>query len=176
MVKKSVILYPAILFFVLFLGAGCSSDTDKKHPAVKDHKEISPDFTLKKLGIDEYVELSDFKGRPVFLDFWATWCPPCKASMPMVDKMYEKYSGKVHFIGINLDVDVPKAVKYIKDNEVPYTQLEGINTDVQERFSVHGIPAFFILDEDSVVLERFIGYRPDHYNTWTEILDGIIQE
>ncbi|OGS11580.1 MAG: hypothetical protein A2386_03920 [Elusimicrobia bacterium RIFOXYB1_FULL_48_9] len=83
----------------------------------------APDFTLLDVN-GKKVTLSEARGKVVFIDFWASWCPPCRASIPAVEKLYDKYKGKdVEFYGINLEGNTPAIRKFIEKNSMKYTVL-----------------------------------------------------
>jgi thiol-disulfide isomerase/thioredoxin len=117
----------------------------------------APDFTLKDAE-GETVKLSELKGSVVMIDFWATWCGPCIAAMPAVQKMHEEYKDKgVKIYGINT-WERGDAVKFKKDKGYTYgLLLKG--DDVATQYGVTGIPAFFIMDHDGRVLYTGQGFN-----------------
>jgi peroxiredoxin len=104
------------------------------------------------------VDLSKLRGRVVLVDFWATWCGPCKEELPNVRANYEKYHDKgFDVIGISLDSaqDRRKLADFCKDNDLPWPQYfdgKGWKNDVAVKYSIHGIPAMFLLDQNGLVV------------------------
>jgi thiol-disulfide isomerase/thioredoxin len=138
-------------------------------------KEVAYDFNLKKIGKDEYIRLSDFSGRPVFIDFWASWCPPCRQSTPYVKKLHQEFKGRIEIIGISLDRDLSAARSYIEKSSTDYIQLQGANSEVSKQYGVRGIPAFFIVDKEGKIVKKYVGFHPSHYEEWVSVLNSIIE-
>jgi peroxiredoxin len=97
----------------------------------------------------------DFKGKVVLLDFWATWCPPCRAEVPNVVSTYEQYHSKgFEILGVSLDraKEGPKLIKFTQDNHMTWPQIyDGLagKTPVAAKYGVHGIPCPFLVDGDT---------------------------
>jgi thiol-disulfide isomerase/thioredoxin len=117
----------------------------------------APDWTLKTPA-GEPVTLSKLRGRVVLLDFWATWCGPCKAAMPSVQKLYEKYKDKpVTVLGINT-WERSDAVAYMKAHTYSYGLL--LNGDaVAKAYRVLGIPTLYIIGPDGKILHASSGFN-----------------
>jgi thiol-disulfide isomerase/thioredoxin len=118
------------------------------------------DFTLKNLeGRD--VRLSDFRGKIVILDFWATWCGPCKMEIPHFKELYKEYRARgLEIVGIALDNQGARVVApFVKQNAVEYVTLIG-NQDAVSRYgNFTGIPTTFIIDPQGKIVNKFVGYR-----------------
>jgi cytochrome c biogenesis protein CcmG/thiol:disulfide interchange protein DsbE len=137
-------------------------------------KQVIP-FTLKKLGSDEMVSLADFKGKPVFIDFWASWCPPCRAATPDVEKLHSMFKGRVQVLGINLDSSPEAGLKYVDKSGSGYMQLEGSNSDVSAKYGVSGIPAFFIIDTQGRLVNKWVGYSPNYMDKWVDTIQKLLK-
>ncbi|MDP2921989.1 MAG: TlpA disulfide reductase family protein [Candidatus Omnitrophota bacterium] len=127
-----------------------------KKPAVMP----APEFLLKDLGGAE-TKLSDLKGKVIILDFWATWCPPCRAEIPHFISLYDQYRNKgLEIIGIAMDNN-PKRVlpDFIKDNGISYPILLG-HQDVYDLYGgIPVLPTTFIIDKEGNVRKKYIGYN-----------------
>jgi thiol-disulfide isomerase/thioredoxin len=126
-----------------------------------DAKLANFDFKLKNLEGKE-VELSSFKGKVVLLNFWATWCGPCKAEIPGFVELQEKYKDKITIIGYSVDDTAELAKKYAEQLKMNYPILLGENReDVQDAYGpIWGIPASFLISKDGKVCRKHMGIAP----------------
>lgn len=120
----------------------------------------APDFVLLDIDGSERT-LSDFSGKVVILDFWATWCPPCRAEIPHFVELYDTHKDEgLEIIGVSLDRNAERVVEaFAEENRINYTLLVGDN-DVTDLYGgIMSIPTTFIIDRDGRITERFVGYR-----------------
>jgi len=120
----------------------------------------APDFTLKDLkGKD--VTLSSLKGKLVFLNFWATWCPPCRAEMPSMQTLYEKYEDKgLVILAVNLREDKKTVEKFLKKNGYTFpVVLDSEGAVGGGMYGVSGIPTTYFIGSDGYILGRLVGTR-----------------
>ena len=113
-------------------------------------------FTFTPVGAAKPVSFADLKGKVVVIDFWATWCPPCRAEMPHMKELYSKYKDKgVEFVGVSLDrgpQGLEKLVSYCKANEITWLQAQGPAADgLAKQCAVRAIPTLFIVDKKGVL-------------------------
>lgn len=122
----------------------------------------APDFNLERVD-GEVVSLSDYKGKVILLNFWATWCMPCRQEIPSLIKLQEKYQGDIVVLGISMDANGPEVVPdFVHQFDINYPVLYG-DGRVANRFGgVTGIPTTFVIDRNFLVKRRYIGFRP-HY-------------
>jgi thiol-disulfide isomerase/thioredoxin/outer membrane lipoprotein-sorting protein len=151
------------------LGIPGGRETPKLKFAVGD---AAPAFALKTPDGSE-VSLASLKGKIVLLDFWATWCGPCKMAMPGVQKLHEKYKDKgVAVYGI--DTFEPgageKAKKYMDSKNYTYGLLYS-GDDLAKAYGISGIPTFVLIDKDGKILHLGVGFEADMDETISEIID-----
>lgn len=148
--KLSVSKLPIAILLLSFLFLSNSvTANDKK----------APQFELKDLN-GKTVKLSDFKGKVVFINFWATWCGPCRKEIPDFIDMQKTYEKKgFTFIGIALD-DYKSVVKYSKDNKINYPILMGTQETTRLYGGIRGIPTSFLVGKDGNIKQQYVGYRP----------------
>lgn len=126
----------------------------------KDKKETkvpAPDFKLKDLKGNE-VSLNDYKGKKVFLNFWASWCPPCRAEMPDMEKLYqETKDSDLVILAVNLGEDRATASKFVRDNKLNFSILLDDTRAISMRYNVAFIPTSFFIDKDGNISSRHEG-------------------
>ena len=119
----------------------------------------APAFTLVDLG-GKNVSLSDFQGKIVVLDFWATWCPPCRREIPDFISLQNQYASQgVQIVGIALD-EPEKVQAFARDNGMNYPVLLGNDAISAKYGGIDGIPTTFIIDRTGRIVNRFEGFRP----------------
>lgn len=120
--------------------------------------DIAPSFTLKDLN-GNTVTMDSFKGKVVFLDFWASWCGPCKEELPELELLYKKY-GKDGFevIGVSVDKSESNIAEFLKKRPVSFTILTNIKGDVAEAYGLPGMPTGYIIGKDGTIQHRHVGF------------------
>ncbi|SRR3989339_108396 len=125
----------------------------------------APDFSLAGIDNSQFT-LSKNKGKVVFVDFWASWCPPCRKSIPAVEELYQTFKNeKVEVVGINVEGDASKARAFAKKNGMQYSVLVD-DGRAARNYGVSGIPAFFIIDAKGNIAKRYVGYQPGVEDEW----------
>ncbi|MBK1811510.1 TlpA family protein disulfide reductase [Clostridium sp. YIM B02505] len=120
-----------------------------------DNKAI--DFKLKTLEGTE-ISLSDFKGKKVFLNFWATWCPPCREEMPELEKLYqESKDSDLVIITINLGEDASTIKSFMDKNKYNFTVALDLDQDVTTKYSIVSIPTSIFIDSEGNLVSKKIG-------------------
>jgi DsbE subfamily thiol:disulfide oxidoreductase len=117
----------------------------------------APEIVLKDLRGQE-VRLSDFRGKVVLLNFWATWCKPCKEEMPAMQASYDKLRDKgLAVVAVNELEDTDKVAQHIRNHGHTFEVIMDKNNKVANRYGVVGLPASFIIDPQGIVRERIVG-------------------
>lgn len=117
-------------------------------------------------------KLQDYKGKPVLLDFWATWCGPCKQAMPSIQRLHEKYQDKLTVIGMNY-AERSDAAAYMQKKKFTYTLLLKAD-EVARAYRVTGIPCFYLLDGDGKVLYASMGFSPAMEKTLEQKIESAL--
>jgi peroxiredoxin len=117
------------------------------------------DFVLPDLN-GRQVRLSDFKGKVVLLDFWTTWCPDCRAEMPALEKLHQRFKDR-DFVLLAVDLrESPNSVrKFFSHHKLSFAALLDSNGQVGQSFDIRAIPTAFILDQNGVMIGKVIGSR-----------------
>lgn len=132
------------------------------------------DFTLTSIDGEE-ITLSKLKGTVVLLDFWATWCPPCRNSIPVFVAMYNKYHDQgFTVLGISME-EISVLTKYRDENNIPYPILLGTK-EVGRVYEVSAIPKIIILDKKGEIRKTQVGFAPELEQKFYTTVDSLLKE
>ena len=150
---------------LLLVTAGCS------------RPESSGDlyFTLNDLDGNP-VALADSDGQIRIVDFWATWCAPCREEVPMYKELHAEYGGRgVKIISISMDGEenLDAVKEFVAEFGIPYTNLMD-DEDVSMRYQAAGLPATYVLDGEGNIVKQFVGAKPKRI--LVELLDGLLAD
>lgn len=145
------ILIAFILFFVIVVLPGCLDSGRADIPSVGNP---APDFTLTSINGTK-VTLSDYQGRVVLLNFWASWCSPCRSEMPSMERLHQTLGDEDFvIIAINIDGGVTDKVReFITQNGYTFEILHDKDQIVAEPYGVRAIPTSYIIDKNGTVVE-----------------------
>jgi thiol-disulfide isomerase/thioredoxin len=119
----------------------------------------SIDFELKDLS-GKKVSLSSLKGKVVFLNFWATWCPPCRAEMPSMERLYKRFKDKgLVILAVNLREEAKTVRKFVAANKLSFPVLLDTDGRIGAIYGAHNIPTSYLVSRDGNVLAGAIGGR-----------------
>ena len=118
----------------------------------------APDFTMKDMNGGD-VKLASFKGKIVLVNFWATWCGPCKAEIPHFVELQKQYADDVQFLGVSVDDKVEDLKPYVAEYKMNYPVLLGLGrTDVEEAYGpLVGIPQTFVISREGMICKKHAG-------------------
>jgi len=156
-VRKTIRYVGFVIVALLLLNVGCQSKVD----ALQD----APDFSLKDVNGKD-VTLSQFKGRIVVLDFWATWCPPCRMSIPELVGLQKEFRGRgLVVIGVSLDDPAQASNLFLKafmeKFDMNYAVLRYDMKVMKDYFGTEtpAIPTMFLIDREGKIRNKIVGYR-----------------
>lgn len=181
MFKK--ILIP--LIFVITVSAIYYLSQDKQSTQVrqflKEGQRYIP-FSLKDLK-GKTINTKDLEGKVLFINFWATWCVPCKTEMPSMQAIYEKlnkkYPNKFKMLAVNIDTaDVPEVVQlFALDLKLKFPILLDTSGKIKDKYKTTGVPETFLVDKDGIIKKIFIGAidwnSPKNYKEIETMLEEI---
>ena len=122
--------------------------------------QTAPEFTLVDTK-GKNISLSEFKGKVVIIDFWATWCPPCRRGIPDLISIKKEFKNKIAVIGISLDVETKKdVIPFIKKFGINYPVVYATNEVVQNYGNIDAIPTSFIIDKNGKIVNQHVGLTP----------------
>lgn len=136
-------------------------DHEQTETACMANAKPATDFTLP--GLDgKPVKLSAYRGKVVLLNFWATWCGPCKAEIPGFVELQQQYKNELVVVGLSVDDPADKAKAFADQYKVNYPIVLGLgHDDIQDAYGpIYGIPASFLISRDGKVCKRHLGIAP----------------
>jgi thiol-disulfide isomerase/thioredoxin len=127
-------------------------------PLLKDKRQPR-DFTLKTLD-GRSMTLSQLKGKVVFLNFWATWCPPCRGEMPSMEALYQRFKNDgLEFVAVDLRESQPEVKDFITDNKLTFPVALDATGNVGNNYNIQSIPSTYIIDRDGKIIVQAVGGR-----------------
>ncbi len=144
--------------------------------AVSASADPAPDFTLQS-STGENVRLAEQRGQVVMLNFWASWCGPCRQEMPLLDAMYKRYSSAgFQFYGVNVEEDNTDAKKLLKELGVTFPVLFDPESKASKLYNVDAMPTTVVIDKKGEI--RFVnrGYKPGDENKYRDQVRELIRE
>jgi len=134
------------------------------------------DFTLKS-NSGKNLRLSDFRGQVVLINFWATWCGPCRQEMPKLDELYKRYKrAGVAVWGVNVEDDSSLAENFLKNNPVDFPVLYDVSSEVSELYDVDAMPTTVIVDRNGKMRHLHRGYKPGYENIYRQQIKELLKE
>jgi peroxiredoxin len=136
----------------------------------------APAFTLAARGGQE-VSLAQYKGNVVMINFWASWCGPCRQEMPLLESIYKKYN-KMGFtlLGVNVEPDSNAANEWLKATPVSFPILYDRDSTVSKLYDVAGMPSTVIIDRGGKLRVVHRGYKPGDENEYLDSIRTLIRE
>jgi cytochrome c biogenesis protein CcmG, thiol:disulfide interchange protein DsbE len=123
----------------------------------------APDFTVQDA--DRKVALHDYKGKPVLLNFWATYCGPCVEEMPSLMQFQKQMGSKITVVAVSEDGDAEKYHAFLKQYKIDFLTVRDATAESKNLYQTTGIPETFVIDSNGVIRRKFIGAvdwtRPD---------------
>jgi len=136
----------------------------------------APDFALKSSS-GQNLRLSEYRGDVVMVNFWATWCGPCRQEMPLLDELYSRYE-RVGFslLGVNIDDDSRKAMNMVAELGVNFPVLFDARKEVSKLYQVDAMPVTVIIDREGNVRHVHQGYKPGYEEEYLNEIRSLLRE
>lgn len=161
MMDKSKRLWMRVAILCVLLGAlifAVYSSFAKDNKGIKVGME-APNFSLEQLnGNGAAIKLSDLKGKGVVLNFWGSWCQPCKAEFPELEKQFQRYKAEgIEVVGVNIS-ETPLAIQQFVDQyKVSFPILMDRDSQIASLYQIGPIPTTYFINKDGVIQDEFIG-------------------
>ena len=138
--------------------------------------QSAPDFALKSSS-GENLRLSEYRGDGVMINFWATWCGPCRQEMPLLDELYSRY-GRVGFslLGVNIDDNSSKAMDMVSELGVSFPVLFDSRKEVSKLYEVGAMPVTVLIDREGTVRYVHLGYKPGYEEKYLDQIRSLLRE
>jgi thiol-disulfide isomerase/thioredoxin len=158
----------AVIIAAVLLAAVPASQAGGNGPA--------PPFTLTARGGNS-LSLAQYKGQVVMLNFWASWCGPCRQEMPLLENIYKKYN-KMGFtlIGVNVEPDSKAADDWLKQTPVSFPIIYDKDSSVSKAYDVSGMPSTVIIDRKGNIRVLHRGYKPGDENEYLDSIRTLVRE
>jgi cytochrome c biogenesis protein CcmG/thiol:disulfide interchange protein DsbE len=163
-VRTTLVVIPALLVVGVLAWA-----TLEEGPAPQPGDE-APAFTAPRLDGSGSISLEELRGRPVLLNFWASWCVPCEAEAPILNRAERAYGEDVAFLGINIKDARDDALAFERRFDVPYPSVRDEAQAIYDDYGLTGQPESFLLDSDGRIVEHIPGQIPNQ-----SFLNGLLE-
>ncbi len=128
--------------------------------------EAAPGFQLPQIDGSARLDLQEFRGRVTYVDFWASWCGPCRQSMPLYESLQAEFSREdFAIVAINVDEFQADAEQFLAAHPVSYTVLMDPSGDTASRWQIKVMPSSFLLDDKGKIIKAYAGFEPEHIET-----------
>jgi len=139
-------------------------------------RQVAPDFTLPDPG-GRKVSLEKFRGKVVFLNFWATWCESCREEMPSMERLYQEFKGKgLEIVAVNVKDKRPAALAFVKELKLSYPVLMDPEGEVGLLYGAFGLPVTYLIDRKGMVLARLWGPTDWHSPAARKLIAALVEQ
>ena len=159
---------------IWFLGLPMVGNHQLSPPEMPVSQRIDFDWKIQKLDGTEILMSHQFKDQIVFLNIWATWCGPCVQEMPSIEKLYQRYKGRVAFVCVSMD-EIEKIERFRKNKGYTFP-LYHIKEDAPKELTSFGIPATYIISKERKVIIKHIGAADWYHTSVIDLLDSLFDE
>ncbi|MCH8159531.1 MAG: TlpA family protein disulfide reductase [Proteobacteria bacterium] len=138
--------------------------------------QVAPDFALKST-TGENLRLSEYRGDVVMINFWATWCGPCRQEMPLLDELYGRYH-RVGFnlLGVNIDDDTTRALRMVEELDLHFPVVFDTRKEVSRLYNVEAMPATILVDREGNIRHVHHGYKPGYEDKYLDQIRALLRE
>jgi cytochrome c biogenesis protein CcmG/thiol:disulfide interchange protein DsbE len=134
----------------------------------------APEFTLPRLDTGELLNLQSLRGNVVVINFWASWCLPCRDEAPAIEETWHRFRDKgVVVLGVNVQDLVPEAQKFIRDTGATFPNVRDRDNSVYRAYGLTGVPETFFIDRDGRIVRKFPGVVTDS-GVWARAVEEIL--
>lgn len=165
--RIALFLLPAVAFVGL-LAFGLARATGPPGPG-----DPAPAFTATRLEGEGALSLSELRGKPVVLNFWASWCGPCEDEAPMLRAAADRYAGRVAFLGVDIRDSISDARAFVERHDLGYPNVRDESLEVYRAYGLTGQPETFVIDADGRIVHHVAGAIPSTERLFELIDDAL---
>jgi thiol-disulfide isomerase/thioredoxin len=148
-----------ILFCLVVALSACTKAENQQKIVVAAEKSPAPEIAVQSLADGSTAKLADFKGKVVMLNFWATWCPPCREEIPSMMKLNAAMAGKpFKMIAVSIDEGGKPAIEsFFKESGLSLPTYTDANGAASKTYGITGVPETFIIDKQGILVKKVVG-------------------
>jgi len=163
--KPNLFMSAVLLAFLFVVG-----------PAAGDDRQPAPDFTLTDAN-GQSVTLSDLRGQVVMINFWASWCGPCREEMPLLEQIYQRYEPLgFTLLGINVEENPADGQAFLKERPVTFKVLYDPENGISKLYDVVAMPSTVLIDRKGNIRFLHYGYKPGYENDYQDQIRTLVRE
>ena len=160
------------LFFTLVLGILLTSTI-----LAAESGDVAPICNITDFTTQEPININDYKGKVIYLDFWASWCPPCKQSFPALNKLHNELKNKgFEVLAVNLDQEKEDANQFLHANPVEFTIAYDAQSACPKAYEVMAMPSSYIIDKQGVIRKIHLGFKENDVTEIQEVILTLLAE
>lgn len=138
---------------------------------------LAPSCQLNSLDQSQRYDLQRYKGKVVYVDFWASWCGPCIQSFPFMNKLENEFKDKgLAVVAINLDEELGDAKAFVTEHPVDFSIATDPEQQCAKQFQVKAMPSSYLIDRNGVIREVHLGFRPGEAEQFRTVVEQILNE
>jgi thiol-disulfide isomerase/thioredoxin len=140
-----------------------------------DGQRAAPAFTVENFNGGEDIVLETYRGKVVYVDFWASWCQPCLKSFPFMERLYQQHAADgLVIIAINMDEDPADAVEFLDEHAVTFLIGRDSSGTVAKQFGVRALPSSFVIDREGKIQRTHFGFKTRHEAAITGAITALL--
>lgn len=160
-----------VLGFIAFVTARVNRPASISVALARGLTPQAPPFDLPRLDAEGTLSLASLRGKVVVVNFWASWCIPCRDEAPAIEATWQRYRDRgVVVLGVNVQDLVPKALQFLKDTKATYPQVRDRDNTVYRAYGLTGVPETFFVDREGRIVRKFPGVVTDP-NEWFKAVE-----
>jgi len=140
-------------------------------------RETAPLFSGALINTGQQINLADYRGKVILVDFWASWCSPCRASLPAYEQIRQQIgAGEFEIIAINVDENSNDALEFLKQHPVNYPVLADPEGEIGKPYGVRSLPRSFLLDRDGKIIASYKSFRTGDEMKLKQKIQGLVTQ